>query len=293
MRNLFYAALAAMATFVVAAPANAATYTVDSALSKITLNEVTAGGITFFGQSGISDSNFPGMRAFYQGTVEATVSGDFANPTIIFGGGSFIDALLNINAPGGEYLPAQGGSVPGLSNDPNLGGGDFIFADGSVDPNGEGDGLFSVGEDNYGLSNYASPNNGPIKSSIRNFVVDFTGGGIANDATDDGLALNIVDGWYAIDLAGRGGENFISEEQIELSALQFGIPNIGDVGYSLVGHLETITIPVDIGYQVEGAINITAKGTIVAMRTMPEPTSGLFLASLATGAGAVVRRRRK
>ena len=119
------------------------------------------------------------------------------------------------------------------------------------------------------------------------------GGGTPNDAIDDlTVAHGATGGWISIDLGGLGGAFGANDLN------EFGLPGdtatnlSGDLGYSLVGITETITVPVDI-FIPGDQFNFGLTGTIVAERTIPEPTSGLFLATLAAGAGAVVRRRRK
>lgn len=277
------AALAAMATVVVATPTHAATYIVDNTISSLTFSNINFEGIPFGPQSGPGDAT-----ASYSGSFDATVSGGPTNPTITFGGG-IIDADENPNA-GLGYLPAEGGGVPAESSSP-LAGGDFVFADGSPDPSGVGDGVFSVGEDNYGVVGSLFIGSS-IYAAIRNFAITFTGGGTANDLITDAHALSVIDGWYAIDLglplAGVVG----AEETLEIWAAQaLGATTAGDIGYSLVGTTETITIPYEATFVAVGVFGATLSGEIVGTRTVPEPAGSLFLA-LAAGAWGVVRRLR-
>lgn len=280
--RIFPAAFAAIATFVVATPTQAATYTVDNTMSSLTLSAINAGGFDFGPQFVPGD-----LTATYSGTFDATVSGGGANPTITFTGGD-VDADANPNAAP-DYLPTEGGFVPSEASSA-LDGGDFVFADGSFDPSGAGDGVFTVGEDNYGVSGTGFV--AGIKYAVRNFAITFTGGGIANDAIADAQAMSVIDGWYALDLAGAGVA-FGTEETVETWAAQaLGATAAGDIGYSLVGTTETITIPYVQTFVASGMFATTISGQIVGTRTVvvPEPAIATLLGLCAVGL-AVQRRR--
>lgn len=279
MKRVLSAALAALASMVVAVPAAAATFTINPANSQIQLDANFNGSL--FGLQA------PGSNVTsYVGTIEASV-GAGPTPVITLDAGSVAVGLTNPNAPGGEFLPLEGGGPVDPENDMDgLGGGDFIFADGSIDPLGVGDGVFSVGTDNYGL------NSGSIFVAGRNIALTTGGSGTANDAIADlGVNLTLIDGWTAIDLGGLGP--FLGlEDRIELALAGAGGANMaGDLTFTQVGSVQTITIPTNFTFLGPG-FDLFISGQIEASR-VPEPTSALLLASFATCAGAVARRRRK
>ncbi|MFV2069953.1 MAG: hypothetical protein ACC645_23550, partial [Pirellulales bacterium] len=129
---------ATLSVALVTSPASAATYVVDPTSSSVTLAFI-------FGSTPLTPQ-VPGADiTSFGGTIEATVplgGGLLTLDSTLGFGDSDIIGLANPVAP---FLPSIGGG-------PLLPGDDGIFADGSVDPLGNGDGLFSVGVENYGLA---------------------------------------------------------------------------------------------------------------------------------------------
>ncbi len=207
------------------------------------------------------------------------------------GGGAFLDLTPQVFGPPASNITTYSGSLfatvagssitfdGGSVFDADLGNGTpYAFP---ANPNGE--------EDNYGLQLIA-PGAG---AAFRDMIFTATGAGTIGDADNSGWGVVLTDGTLATDFAALGGPGFAENDLTGLG----GSAASGVIGYSLVAGVETITLPVDFTFFDAGTATTQSYfGEIVAQRTIgviPEPTSGLFLASLAMGAGAVVRRRRK
>ncbi len=251
-------AVVAVAYF--ASPASAAVYTIDSSLSSITVTalvDVGGGPVPLDPQGG----NPAAMTTALEGTIVATV----ASPTLISldAGLSDIDAMLN---PLAEFLPTEGTSVT-LTND------DI--------PLGSPDGLFTAGEDNIGVE-LDMGFFGMAYGAIRNMVLTAEGSGDPSaPGSAVGIGFNVTDGYFAFD-AGALGDG-------ESDMINVGDPatfnSSGDLVYSLVGAVETITIP--IGVLLGDA---AVAGTIVASRVIPEPAT-LALFGMGLCSTLLMRRR--
>jgi len=212
--------------------------------------------------SGVDPGDPASRTSFLEGTIEATASSSL----ITLGAGlSVIDVKENANAISfGGFLPSEGGAVAM--------GEDEIFADGTVDPLENGDGLYTVGEDNFGFMAFSLGQTGI--AALRNFVFTAEGMGVPGAAMGGatGIGFQVSDGWTAFEAG-------VLAAPAEVSAITTADPAEfnagGDLGYSLVGSLETITIPIDItimDVDEDGdgfTLNIT--GQIVASRTVGTP----------------------
>ena len=248
----------------VSSSASAATYVVDQALSSVQFSFVF-GGTTLTPQFAGADT------AFYGGTVQASVplgGGLLTLDSTAGFGDSNIVALPNAAGP---FTPAIGGAVPA--------GDDEIFADGTVDPLDNGDGVFTSGDDIYGLTLF-----NVSFLTIRNFSLTAEGSGNTGGSATN-IGWNISGGWSAIEAFGSFSESDLSEDGSDDASLNAA----GVIGYSFDGITETITLPVDVNVQ-DGGNAIILTGQIVAVRTIPEPT-GCLLLSVIGGAGILRRRR--
>jgi len=266
-----FSAIALAAAALLAQRAPAATYTIDEILSSMTLSvEAVAGVATvpLFGQDSdpTADPQGPDDSAsrtsFLEGTIEATASSSLITLTT---GMSVIDVKENANAIAfGGFLPAEGGIVEA--------GEDDIFADGTVDTSGDeiGDGEYTVGEDNFGFMATFFGVTGI--AALRNFVFAAEGSGVPGAAMGGatGIGFQVSDGWAAFEFGSLAAP-------AEVSSITTGDPAVlnasGDLGYSLVGSLETITIPIDITISdldpmTMNGFNLVITGTIVASRTV-------------------------
>lgn len=134
MKFVFSVVFATLATVSLASTARAAIYTIDSSQSSIT---VSLGGLL---GSLLTGQNFDlaSLTTSYSGTIEATAS---ASTITLLAGLSDIGANLNSvvaagNGPatGGQFLPQEGNAA--VSDDY---------------PVGSPDGIYTPGEDNYGI----------------------------------------------------------------------------------------------------------------------------------------------
>jgi len=265
--------VALMAVALLAQPAQAATFVIDETLSSVTLEATTIGLISLdlFGQDsdplGGNDPDPASRTSFLEGTIEATASSSL----ITLGAGlSVIDVRENANAISfGGFLPAEGGAVAA--------GEDEIFADGTVDTsdNPIGDGQYTVGEDNFGFMVTALGVTGI--AALRNIVFTAEGSGVPGAAIGGatGIGFQISEGWTAFEAGFLAAPSEVSaittDDDAELNVA-------GDLGYSLVGSIETITIPINItisDLDEDGdGFELFVTGQIVASRTVG--TSGDF-----------------
>jgi hypothetical protein len=237
-----------MLVLIVARTSSAASFTIDNALSSVTITaQVEVGGnLMPLGPQGGDPAS---LTTALEGTIQGT-----ASPTLIslVAGASVIDAMLNPNA---EFLPAEGGAV---------------LAD--EIPVGSPDGIFTPGEDNIG----AELNLGILGSAygaLRDLVLTAEGSGdpsVAGSAT--GIGFNITNGYFSFDAGPVGAGEEDQSNTGDPATFNLG----GDLGYSLVGLTETVTIPIDVSMN-DGAVLFS--GRIVAARTIPEPVSLLLLGS--------------
>ncbi len=277
--KLIFPATALVVVAMLTQPSQAATFVIDETLSSVVIDATVLGTISLLGQDADpAIDNVASRTGFLKGTIEATASPSLITLDESLGVGlSVIDVKENPNVIGGGFLPAEMQGVGTLAA-----GNDDINADGSVsldmmgEPDGNGDDLdFTDGEDNFAFM--VDVNIGitdTLVAVLRNLVLTVEGSGTPNDAmADTGIGFNITDGWgsFSSGFLVDPGENSL------IDTADLATPNLsGDLGYSLVGTTETITIPVDIFITGTGstAFNLAITGQIVASRTVG--TSGDF-----------------
>ncbi len=248
----------------------AATYVIDEALSSMTLSaNALSGAVTLLGQDSnpfaSPDADDSGSRtSFLEGTIEATASASLITLDTAL---SVIDVKENANAISfGGFLPAE------LQGTGTIAAGeDEIFADGTVDVSGNdiGDSDYTAGEDNFGFMAFQFGQTGI--AALRNFVFTAEGSGVPGAAAGGaaGIGFTVSDGWTAFEAG-------LLAAPSEVSSITTGEPAAfnaaGDLTYSLVGSLETITIPIDIEIvDPDGDFNLAITGLIVASRTVGLP----------------------
>ncbi len=184
---------AVMLASFITSPAIAATYTVDSSLSSVFFS-FNLGPTFLVPQSAGADT------AFYGGTVEASVPLGGGLLTLDSTGGFGDSNIIALNNSAGPFLPAVGGAVAA--------GDDEVFADGSEDVLNIGDGVFTSGPENYGLSLF-----GVAFAAVRGLELTVEGSGTTGGAAT-GIGWNIAAGWTAINSVALGGgldESFVGE----------------------------------------------------------------------------------
>jgi len=269
---IFVAGAISLAAF--ASPAKAVPYVIDETLSSLLWGgAIVLPSLTFEAQTPGSDVSI------VSGTFNANVTGPMGSETVLLLGSDSID-LADL---GVEGLPAIG-AVATIDN---------IDADGSTDGDPptdgvNGDGLFTVGETNVLLRNDAAN----ATAAFRNVLLTLGGSGTVGSAATE-VEFAVLNGWIAANTSIAGADAIEASLVGTADGTDAGI--VAGLGYSLVGNVETITIPIQVtfGDIATDGFQLAVTGTIVGVRTIPEPTSGLVLASLATGAFSVVRRRRK
>lgn len=270
MKSKTLAVLAVLFFAVFNSPADAAIYTIESSSSSNTFGFDFGGALLTETSPGSSVSSL-------SGTIDATV--DLGGGALVFGetAGVGNSNIIFDAGTASEYKPFAGGVLaPGF---------DDIKADGEYDSLGNGDGQFTAG-----VTHASVTFNDAAFLSISNHVMTFKGsattGGLNNGITSDLL------GYTSIDSA------LVMIENAERRIIDNNVSNTTNdtIGYSLVGNVETLTIPYDITIDGGGGNFLFYSGTVVASRTItaiPEPTSSVFLASIVIGTCVSVRRRRK
>jgi len=280
---------AVLTATLIAPPAGAVTYTIDSSLSSLTLGftvDINGTLTPLQGQidvptAGGGGDDLASKTTSLSGTIETTI---YASPTQITlaSGLSNIDADINSNIAlfGHEFLPTGGtGSL-----DP---GKDDILADGSVDPLGNGDGVFTAGEDNFGFQ--LDVTLAIATAAIRNFALTAEGSGDPSVVgTGTGIGFNVSDGWAAFDpsfLFDPGETSMINTSD----PATFNDPS--DLAFSTDGTTDTITIPIAVLLDLGDGQSATLSGVIVATTaTIPEPAT-LALFGVGLCSSLLVRRR--
>ncbi|MCC9600290.1 hypothetical protein LOC67_06930 [Stieleria sp. JC731] len=262
--------LSAVIATVLPSQLQAAIYTIDSSSSSNTFG-------FDFGASTLTETSAGSSVTTLSGILDATVT--LGGGAIVFSesGGSGTSNIIFDAGTASQYFPNPGGSLAQ--------GFDDILSNGDYDPNGNGDGQFTAGTTNASLTF-----NNLAYLSISNHVMTFAGSGVTG-GLNSGITADVV-GYTSIDSAAIGIDN--AERRIIDDGL--AMTNFGNIGYSLVGDVETLTIPYDITIDGGGGNFFYHTGTVVASRTItaiPEPASGAFLACLVAGTCVSVRRRRK
>jgi len=301
MKNRFTGFLAAgvVSLAAIATPASATPFVIDETASSLTW-----GGAIVLAFFQLEEQSPGSSESALSGSFDAVITGPMGGETVMFVGSNAIE-LADL---GVEGTPAFGPSASGddLDIDDVDADGSFDDFDNDDDPDVlpdnptdgiEGDGLFTVGRTNVLLQN------GPANADIafRNLVLTLGGTGVADGSAATAVEIGILEGWLAANTTvagannveiflGTDGETTPNSEEITGSIAFTSVPVPG-------GFLETITVPIELSFGdiTEDPVELSIVGQVVASRivnVIPEPTSALFLASLA-GAGAVVRRRRK
>lgn len=198
-----------------------------------------------------------GDSSSYSGTIKADVSN-----TIQFTGGSLIDASVTSNALG--WAPTTGGGPPGQTL-PTL---TFVPAD-------------------YGFSFaglvFASVEN--ITFDLSSAVIPIVGGNFAGPQSMpvNGGSLNYTD---------IAGGTILSPGSSSLIGLPLSNPVGGSV--AAVGPLLKLTLPVNIsqGVVIDGTpVTLLISGQLVALQSVPEPSTWLMLGLGVLGIAPFVRRK--
>lgn len=227
--------------------ARAVDYTIDSANSSLTVVAIVGvpgvGPVPLDGQSADPNGDPASTTSALQGTLSAQLVGS----TLTFSGGSMIDVLPNANAP---FFPSVGSPIVG--SDPPA--------------------VFSDAEDNFGYqANLGFA--GFAYAALRDIAFDLGSGSASFGGSVSALTLDVTNGIFAFALPPvLGGEG--SEDPVTTT----GILNqsAGLLQQSLVGTLETITIPVE-SLVIDGDNQIAIMGQIVASRVVPEPSTAAGL----------------
>jgi len=256
--------------------AKAVPYDVDPAASSV----------MFTAMIGAATLDLQGAGAdveFFGGTIEATVplgGGMLTLGSTADFGDSFIPGLGNAAAP---FLPTIGGAL--------LPGADQVFADGTEDSLEIGDGVFSGAGISAGTGltiaeNYGYSLAGVAFLAVRDLALTAEGSGMTGGAAT-GIGWNFASGFLGVDASVLGvvTDSFIGQDASDPEVFNSG----GIIGYSLVGSLETITLPVDITID-DGDNTFILSGSIVASRVIPEPTT-LALFGIGLCSSLLMRRR--
>ncbi len=203
----------------------------------------------------------PGASTAPVGNLSGTIDVDLG----IDGAG----VISSIAAAGGAISMTDIGlNFPALGTNPN--------------PPGNGDDGFLLG-----LSGTTTPNGVAAVNAAGNF-----------SAADFNILFNNGQVIAATILGNLGADLGASPLQVALA----GTGNVTSTplggGSFQIDMVLPVVIDVQLTFPPDPLSKLQLNGTIVAQgvvgpAVIPEPTSGLFLASLALGAGAVVRRRRK
>ncbi len=275
LKFLLTAMGAVLTATLIAPPAGAVPYDVDTTLSSVTFTAL-------LGTAPLTPQSVGADVSFFGGTVEATVPLGGGLLTLGSSGGfgtSFIPGLENA-AP--AFLPMIGGVLAA--------GDDQVFADGTEDPSEDGDGVFSGAgisaatglpiAENYGFELIALG----ATLAVRDLALTAEGSGMTGGAATS-IGWNFASGFLGVDGLGFLTDVYIGQDATNSEVLNAG----GVIGYSLVGTTETITLPVDITI-VEGANTFILAGSIVASRVIPEPAT-LALFGIGLFSSLLVRRR--
>jgi hypothetical protein len=215
--------------------------------------------------------SFPSVQA-----APATFTIDPASSSLTLSG-SFQGAPFSSQSAG-SLTDSYAGTITG-----DISGSTITFSGGSsitaqAHPNGASFTPAGVGVTNYGAQVAAIP--GQV-GALRNIVLDLTGG-TASDGVAGSETLAFTSG--KLDYAGPATGNG-SLSLVNLSSL-----NSSTTPVSLItaGQVQTLTLPIAVTFDDGSGVIQTYTGSIVSLRTIPEPSSGVLLVCLA---GCLAGRR--
>jgi hypothetical protein len=151
---------------------------------------------------------------------------------------------------------------------------------------------FTAAAADYGFT-FNQPPFDTGRAAIRNLILDMTSGVLARSGTSIPSGQNVVVDSGVIDYRVEGLNNANGREP---QTGEFAINEAGPGTLTVVGNIETLTIPISARYffttiDISDA-RLTATGQIVATRVIPEPTSAGVL-TIAAAVACGLRRRRQ
>jgi hypothetical protein len=150
---------------------------------------------------------------------------------------------------------------------------------------------FNAAAADYGFT-FDQPPFDTGRAAIRNLILDMTSGVLPRTGTSIPSGQNLVVDSGVIDYRIEGLNN---DNDRENQSGEFAINEAGPGTLTVVGNIETLTMPITARYffttiDISDA-RLTATGQIVATRVIPEPASTALLA--AAGVACGLRRRRQ